>query len=274
MIDKLKLISSEKVKEEKLRSIFNDSNYTYSQKPDSIYGKVIVVNGKAGHVLTLKNSPIYSVPSPTQIILNPSNWSGFKSLSNRLEELLPLESLRIARIDHKLDINRPINEIYAGLRIRSKQDCNKYSEHEEFKKGRLTGFYIGKEPETYCIYDKAYQLEGKKTKLIPGQTTGVMTRIELRQTKKKVLEPNFLNLSFYIDNPPFNNLEFYEANFERNSNIELATEIQCQGFNLTYQKKNEHGNFRRDYSKYFKEINFNQEANKIYAEQLLTFMEN
>lgn len=273
MIDLLKLKSIERVDESKLRSIFSHTKFIYSQKPDTIYEKVIMISGENGHVLTLKNSPIYSVPSPTQIIVNPSNWSGFKSLSNRLGELTDLNSLRIARIDHKIDIPRPISDIHSGLRIKSKQDCNRYTEHEEFKKGRLTGFYIGREPEVYCIYDKVYQLLGKRTKLISGQIEGQTTRIELRQSKKKVEEPLFINLSYYIDNPPFGNLEFYESNFDKSKEIELATEIQCLGFNLTFQNRNKHSNFKRDYSKFFIQTNFRELANKLYIENLSKFME-
>lgn len=275
MIDKLKLRSTQDISREIFFKHFPTDRYSITCKRDLYYKEIYVANEGTKNLLTIKVNPSFSNAPASQLIVNPNKWDSFGELCEVISRVADLDKLFISRIDHNIDLNMPIDYIYSGLRVKYKQDVLKYYESEQYKRGRLTGFYIGKEPEIYCIYDKAYQLKGKKLFKRKGHDeTKFQTRIEIRQTKNKIKFNKFLDLDSYLKNPPFCNIEFYEVNHSKikNKDKQFIEELNQKGMNLTSQIRNKNGNFKRDYCKYLTQVNLADIAGELYREELGQFL--
>lgn len=263
MLDKLFL---------KVNSTITNNNWeplghpTITQVPDQIYKKCLVLRRDKKHLLTIKTEPIWSHVSLSQIQLNPSNWESYERLKIDLESFVDTDLLTIARIDSAVDLNIPVSDLFQSVRIKYKQDLTKHSEH--YKKGFLTGFYMGNQPEIFCIYDKGYQLNKKKFKRDNSFPTGELSRIEVRQTKHKVPVKEFKNLEDIINTNPFKNLQCLEVS-EDNHNRGILIDILYQkGMANIYTQLNKHNNFKRDYKKWFIERDLNEEIFKKHKESL------
>lgn len=272
MIDKLHLKTDFKVDIAKLCA--EQKNLTWHNIPDTIYKRALIARKEFKHILTLKTSPIWGHVTETQIQLNPNNWENFSHLKESLIAIAPLESMVITRIDHAVDLELPIEEVFQSFKVKYKQ--NGKTHHEKcHKRGVLTGFYIGSGHEIFCVYDKAYQLNKKKLTPLKGQISGVKTRIEIRHVKKKIAHTDLLTLPSYLHFPPFKNVEYLELN-ESNANQPkqdaLRTLIGTNGLQETFLILNKQNNFKRNYSSYFNNINFKDRLNTIYWENLSHFL--
>ena len=267
MIDKLHLKTQDIVNLDKLPKI--DSVHNYAQVPDAQYRKCIVIRNGSKHFLTIKTLPYLNNLSPTEIQLNPSNWGSFSLIKNTLNKITNLEALKVLRIDHAVDIERPIEATFYSLRVKHKQDCTVFNENM-FKRGVLTGYYLGSKssPELYCIYDKGFQLSSNGScKRDKSHNLGTRTRIEVRQKKKKILLPNFLDLPKYQEISPFNNIEWLEMNnlMENDERSQaLQTLIRKDGLTNVYQQLNNHNNFKRNYKMLMSQVSFSDELTNSY----------
>jgi hypothetical protein len=272
MLDKLEMRTKECIDPRALKSLF--PGHQISLVPDRWYNYCAIIKRGTDHILTLKTEADYGHVSPSKIIINPTKWESFEEVTGSLSSICNPSMLEITRIDHAVDLEAPIETIHSGLRVRYKQDSDGYKEREKAskKKGKLTGFYLGKRPELYCCYDKGYQLEGKGLKRNSAFPTGETSRIELRQWGNKIAHKTLAELPNYIDDSPFKHLEFYEINRESDRGNELADLIEREGLSNVYHLKNQSRNFRRDYSTLLTRTNFPETLTQSYRNDLQEFL--
>lgn len=272
MLDKLEMRTKECIDPKALKKLF--PGHQISMVPDRWYNFCAIVKRGKDHILTLKTEADYGHVSPSKIITNPTKWESFDEITESLSSICDPSLLEFTRIDHAIDLAAPIDAIYSGLRVRYKQDSEAYKEREKSskKKGKLTGFYIGKNPELYCCYDKGYQLEGKGLKRNPAFPTGETSRIEVRQWKNKIKHKTLAELPNYIEDSPFKHLEFYEVNKETDRGNDLADLIEREGLSSVYHMKNQSRNFKRDYSKLLSRTNLPETLTQTYSNDLREFL--
>lgn len=269
MLDKLEMRTKEQFDLKIINNQFSD--YQRIIKPDSIYRYCLQVVKNGKEVLTIKTNPIWQNVFQSQIKLNPTSWDSIESLNQTLSLFSNISKLEIIRIDHAVDLPLSLSYVHSGLRIKFKQNSNKYRERENYKKSQLTGYEIGTKPELYCIYDKRLQSkERKATKTnIPGDDP--VTRIELRQFGKKIRHRFLPELTNYIDEPPFYNIEFLEFNQDTGTTLKaksLENILAVDGLYNVYFNLNKKNNFKRDCLKYLTPINFQETLNSSYQENL------
>jgi hypothetical protein len=271
MIDMLVMRSEKAIDLRKLETIF--SKHQISRKPDKIFKNCFIITSPEQHLLTIKSLPVWDNVFLSQIIINPTKWETMKDMELVLAQLCDLKELEIIRIDHAVDLPLPLEDIYAGLRIKFKQDSQLYKEMEAYKRGVLTGFYLGNKPEIYCVYDKGYQLDGSKLKRISDINIGQKTRIELRQFNKKIQFPRLIDIQNYVSHPPFNNVEYYKVISETHDSLGLDSLLFSKGMGQAYFQLNQHGNFKRNTSELLRKIPLSQIMNAIYSQRISQFFE-
>lgn len=274
MFDKTEMRTQEEITLRKIQEAFEAGEVRVS--PDSQYKNCFLVYKDGRHILTIKTEPNFSNAMFTKIIANPTRWENFKEFQNSLSQLCDISKLELTRIDHATDLNMPISEVHKGIRISSKQAETKYFETCAYKQGDLTGFYIGKEPENYCIYDKGYHLaKNKKYQRNVVFPVGEMTRIELRQLRGKIKYRLISDLANYMADPPFSKVQFFRFKHLDYTLPEKARELEWNmkigGFNLAFAKLNKQQNFMRDFKSYLEEVPLAEHLNEIYRENLKLF---
>ena len=272
MLDKLEMRTKECIDPRALKRLF--PSHQISMVPDRWYNYCAIVKRGKDHILTLKTEADYGHVSPSKVITNPTKWKSFEEITETLSTICDLPMLEITRIDHAVDLEAPIDSIYSGLRVRYKQDLDGYKEREKSskKKGKLTGFYLGKRPELYCCYDKGYQLEGKGLKRNLAFSTGETSRIELRQWGNKIKHKTLAELPNYIEDSPFKHLEFYEVDRGCDRGNELAELIEREGLSSVYHLQNQSRNFKRDYCTLLTRTNLPETLTQTYSNDLQRFL--
>ncbi len=271
MLDKLELTTMQEIDTKIVRELF--PTYQLSYKPSNQYRKCIVISRNGRQLITVSTHPIWNNISPTKIQTNPGSWQSSIEMNLHLSNLVDTSHLKITRLDHAVDIPMSLKLVHSCVRIKGKQSNQKYFDKssESYKRDTLTGFYLGALPEIYCIYDKGYELNKMKLKRNQESPLGDLTRIELRQTNKKIKYNNFLDLSSYVDDNPFSNLEFYMISQESIKHSELEELVTKSGFTHAYFKLNKNNNFKRDHLKQFNPINMQKTLNEIYQVNLRHF---
>jgi hypothetical protein len=284
MLDKLEMRTTEQIDFNILFDIF--PKHKIKKKYDRYYRTCVVIRKNGKEVITIKAGLHFGGICETKIIINPSKFESFKELTLLLKKICDLRILEITRIDHAIDLSIPIDQIIYGIRVKYKRaqkifkDFNPYDEY--FKENYshdgsfVTGSYYGQSPELYCIYDKGYKLacDAKKytrNKLFERRIT---TRIELRQFKHKIKYKNFMDLINYVDDPPFDGIEFYKINEDigyssKRKALELL--MNLDGLSRTRAALNEQNNFDRNFKKYLSGTDFSTTLNNLYREELHQF---
>ena len=175
----------------------------------------------------------------SKVELNPSHYSGFSEMKEVLSIFGDTFSMKITRIDLAVDIPFTIESVFRKLLISRKRI------RQEFSEGRmLSGVYIGKIPELYCIYDKARQLD----------IEGPLTRVELRQMKHKVCVKRVSELPDLLTATPFERIKLIEA--KKNEDLKtnqmvkasiLRESISTFGATGAFKLLNSHHTFIRDF---------------------------
>jgi hypothetical protein len=276
MIDKLFLRSKIKLRLDKVQSYF--PGLIFSFVPDTIYKTTLIIKKEKEHLITIKTNPIWSHVYNTEIQLNPKNWESLGHLNKTLSKFIDINSLSIKRIDHLVDIDIPMDDLFKCLRIKFKQKWT-FLHEETGKFSKSTGFYYGKEPELLCIYDKGFETENKRgLKRNKEEPLGVSTRIELRHSNAKVPFKRFTDLERYLTFEPFKNIVFLKL-LNKDSLLgpkhdALKLLLARDGLTRVYYQLNEQQNFKRNYSKYFEEVDFKTILLEKYWDNLGHFINN
>lgn len=191
--------------------------------------------------------------------LNPSRFRNFEEMASVIAAVVPIESARVVRIDHAVDVKVPLRRIFETAKWPRK------SSREVWAGSNLTGLYFGKRPERLVCYDKAREL---------GMPNEVLSRIELQQHNEKVPLHDLENLSGLTNYSPFKHLKFSQAEWENWDPTKLSrggsqlSRLGMQGF---YKEHNRHSNFRRDYSHLFGPCEDIPDLDKIYQSNLSSY---
>jgi len=230
----------------------------YHQSVSSLYRET--AGGELEPFLDLYTDPF--MPNiPTQIQVNPSRFGSFEEMSQILSKVDNLEHLEVARIDHCVDVEIPIETIFQGASWTRKRLREKYSQ------GSMTGFYFGKHPEVLCVYDKA-----RKEKL-----DGVLTRLELRQYQKKVPVKDYLRLPELVHHEPFKIIKFQRVKDMDQGLLRGTGEfkisllkrwLQLYGFQGAFKKLNPNSNFNRDFGHFIETDPAQPRLDEIYQNNL------
>lgn len=272
MFDKLIVNSNSEIMDNNLREVFGCQNI--ATIPDAIYRSVKTLKNGENHLLTIKTNPVWSHTKKTKIELNPVSWESFNELNSQLSQVIDPDSLNIVRIDHCVDIDETVQFLFEGLRMKYKQNSSSHFEVEGNREG-ITGFYIGREPELLCVYDKAYEItKRKKLKKLRGEIIGQKTRIELRQSGRAVPVKEYTGLKKYLEIDPFGKVEFLilDAVKAEDTRIRmLEALIGKNGLTNTYNQLNKHNNFKRNFKKVFKGSTITDQMKELYWNNLGQF---
>ncbi len=275
MLDKIEMRSKELIDLKIFQSTFPD--FQLSRMNDLHYGLCLRIKKNNTEIIKIKTNPIWGSDYQTKIIVNPKNWVNFDALKTSLANFSDLDQFEITRLDHAVDLKCNIDYIYRRLRIKFKQKSTMYDDgnYVDYNRGVITGFYIGKLPELYNIYDKIAELKKKKRYNQINLEDGPLTRIELRQTKDKIKHKSLKTIFNYLEEPPFKEIEFYEPN--ENAKYPARAErinnfIEKEGLHNAYFNLNDKNNFKRDYLKYLTPSNFQETLNHSYIENLRHFL--
>lgn len=273
MIDKLHLKSDQHIGHEQLERRLLSLNCSVSRVLDKQYSKVLVAKKSNKHILTVKTAPrMHSMPK-SMIYLNPAHFETFTELNNTLIKICDLDSLQITRIDHKADLDLPIESLVPRLIVKGKRHRSEYGDG-----GKLTGFDFGKNEEVIIVYDKAFErIRAKKYKLLRGQLKGICTRIEVRHCKTKVKYKRYLDLNLFLNEDPFKSIQLYDLK----SNMDTTRFGQLQealslghSLHAIYRQNNENRNFFRTHGKYLHSSKLQEEVRNQYKQDLARFLEN
>lgn len=265
MLDKLALTSDEAITLEEATNNLKGSFTHYKPSGSKYYQGVYSFHrgrgGESSHLLTLHIYPRYSNIAASTLVINPSRFRSLTDMERLISRITDCSKLVISRIDHAVDINVDIRDIYNSL-IYSRKKAR-----EQFKGPDLTGFYLGEWPEQLAVYDKA-----RKEKL-----PETLTRIELRHSGSKIVFRKFKDLPCYQSFSPFLSLKFMKVvnsspqsprALKRNFLLAMIEKGGAQG---TYKALNRHANFKRDFGDYF-EVHPNiPDLNQIYQNNLSKF---
>jgi hypothetical protein len=271
MFDKLEMRSQIKMDLKAVEGMYLPSQTV--RMASSIYKRTLyVLDSNRVVMFFIETDPIWPDIAPTKITANPARWASFDDFMASLSIFCDPRLLEITRIDHAVDIEMPIEHIYQGMRIKHKKQNSIYKENCSIRGPFLTGFYLGVKPEFYCIYDKAYQLTVRQ-KLIKNKELerGILSRIELRQFKRKVKYKQLNELINYLSDPPFTNIEFFEAKDNSRKSEALKILMNEDGLQRAVAQLNRHHNFRRNNKKYLTEIDFESTIRILYEENLRRF---
>lgn len=280
MFDKMYFNASSPLDEKGLKAF---KRHQCAMIPDRFYGKAYRLNLDAQRFILLKTSPRYGFGhiSPSSIELNPMSWESWKTVLKAISAFVDPECLHLDRLDHVADLPIPISKVHEGLRVKSKQDSEKYwgegseaSKAEGYKRGELTGLYYGKRPEVICVYDKAFQIESlRKLRKIPGAEVGVRTRFEVRHYNRKVLFPRLSDINRYLDINPFEKLEFYEFPASEEKKAEAIRSLSSElGLHELYIRLNRQNNFKRTHGKHLIQRDLARELHEVYRLKLGNFL--
>ena len=271
MFDKLKLTSSKEVNTKNLHNIINDSLCSFQRVPDKHYKSCFSVRRGGKQIIAVKSNPIMTHISSIAIEVNPSHFKSYNDLTVLLEKIAPIESYQIKRIDHCVDLNIPIEQIYSQLMVKRK------SKRSDFMaKDKLTGFTIGKIPEVICGYNKDIESIKRKRVIVKS---GV-TRVEVRHYKNKIDVCKVNELYKYAELNPFKSLCFLtpkdtndlQTRF-RDKSVILRELCSNHGLQSAYKSLNNKSNFNRSFSRYFENSEINNLLLTNYQNNIKNFME-
>lgn len=263
MLDKLSLITPQKITLEdatnNLKGRFSHHKATGTKYHHSVISFHNGLGKDGKHLLTLHLQPRFSSIANTKIEVNPSNFQSFGELAALLSSIVDTSGLKLSRIDHAVDIEVTVAEIFSALIYSRKKS------REVFRDSTLTGFYLGSPPEQLVVYNKARQLTVEGTK----------TRIELRHYGEKISSKSFIDLPDCQSMNPFNDLKFrrvtadpYTSIRDRNRKNYISELIQTKGAQGMFKILNKHSNFKRDWESDFEEHSDIPNLNQIYQENL------
>lgn len=272
MFDKLKLTSKKEIKIQNLHNIFNESLCSFHRVPDKHYQYCMTIRKNGEQLIAIKSNPIMSHISSLAIELNPSSFKTYKEMIALLNQIAPIESYTIKRIDHCVDLKIPIETLYSQIMVKKK------SKRSDFiAKDKLTGFTIGKIPEVICVYNK--DLEIIKRKRVTLVKNGI-TRVEVRHYKNKIAVKNLSELYKYINHNPFKSICFLSLKQASELNAKLIEKSEIlrklctdHGLQSAYKHLNQKSNFNRSFSKYFNESETSRLLHSTYKSNIKNFME-
>ncbi|MFA6236760.1 MAG: hypothetical protein WC635_05475 [Bacteriovorax sp.] len=273
MFDKLEMRSEEILNLKELEKVLPHKT---AMMGSSSYKRALYVLNSSNEVLFIIHSdPIWSNMAPTKISTNPKRWSSFNDFRAALAKFCNPDLLEITRIDHAVDIEISIEKLYQCTRIKNKTQYSYYKEHCSVRGTYLTGFYLGVEPEIYCIYDKGYQKSLRNKKLVRNKDCeiGLLSRIELRQRKHKVKYKHLNELINYLTDTPFTNIEFYEAKDNSKKAEALQLLMNEDGLQRAVAQLSRHNNFSRNNKKNLTPTNLESTVRDAYEENLRRFFE-
>jgi hypothetical protein len=205
------------------------------------------------------------------IELNPTIWGSLENIRATLNKFVDINALEVARIDHAVDIEIPVGILRKCLRVKYKRGWKMYKEMIEGMGKEDNGFYLGKIPEIYNIYNKKADLRRKGLETPVAEN---LSRIELRQTKKKVAINYLRDFETLIDYDPFKNIEFIEFSdpypLMKSEEISLMLEESCMA--QVYSKLNSNNNFKRNFKNRIKSNDLAKDLTSIYKENLGHFL--
>ncbi len=268
-LDKLYLGSDQVLDQKSLDFIRAQSPFRLR---DNIYKIAYSFRVGEGQIV-LKTDPVHEEgnASSTRIEFNPSRFGCLNDVMNVLSLFIDPDSLLIKRIDHAADLQIPLTVVHQCVRVKFKQDAVIY--WESHKKEVMTGMYLGNKPEVHCYYDKGFELLGKqKAKRVTGNEVGSTTRFEVRQFKKKIPFPRFMDIRKYIDQNPYEKVQFLEMDTSAHTKKSeaLKTLLSSGGLNNLYHELNSQSNARR-LLKEMSERDLSAELYGVYRENLRQF---
>jgi hypothetical protein len=244
-----------------------NSNYTYSTS-NKFYQCVQVSkfksnSGKEAGV-TVSCIPTHPSISSLRIELNPSKLDSFSELLALTSAFDVPENLILSRIDHAVDLNYPIQDIYKGILNTRKRLRTEYAQGKD-----LTGFYLGNRPEMLTVYDRQFKDKLKDP----------CTRVELRQWNNKRPVPNLANLPELKGINVYRDIKFWKLKApdsiehgRREKYKLLYNEIEFYGAMGAYKRLNVQWNFKRDFGNHFFEENAGMPSlNQLYQAELNIF---
>jgi hypothetical protein len=272
MIDKLVIATSD-MDFEALKRAFGE---TVTAKPTSnLYDFCQKVSSKTGkHLFTAYWAPRNPNMLPFRLEFNPSKlalkfYESLKWLDNGMD----IGEATIQRIDHNADYEIPVSTAFESVRWKHKRNVKGYDSDNRFwesKGGELTGFYIGSKFEQIVIYNKGYELEGRKFKAVKGFKPSFvnLTRFEVRQLTKKVPFRLLKELPFLMTYNPFSSIEALELKRTDGRFESFHERNKIYGMQDSYINLNKQNNFKRDSAKHFRMSDLPQRLALIYRDNL------
>lgn len=260
MIDKLRLKAFETKTHDEIRSDLKELKYI-TTKSSRYYSEILVFEQATGISVEISVNPNIEGISSLVMMFNPSRFPSFGKVDSIVNSVFNSDPI-IDRIDFNVDIAMPINDVLGSLMIKRKRAREVYREYTE-----ATGVYIGRNPDLYCLYNKA----------LKDKLSGDLTRIERRLFKQKVPFRNYSELDFYLDFNPFESLSMYELKMTGNRLSDEAKFKKLQELallhGLTGAKRilNSNQNFNRDYGKFLLERCDGLSLYEIHRTEMINF---
>lgn len=274
MIDKLKLTTDIAMVQSNLDRRYD--LYTRQQgQLDKYYSKCTVYYKGNDHLITLKEYPKNRIASQAVIEINPSKFNSNIEMESLISLVAPIESFTIRRIDHAVDLNMSIDEVFLMIKVKGKKKRTDYEE-----KSKITGFEIGRGNEIICVYDKNFErVTKRKFRKCSSEYTN-KTRVEVRHHKTKIIHKPLVNLYLYAETNPFSCLEFYHLQSTDKISQKNLTKYKLLkewrdnfGMQGTYKELNKNNNFNKTFGNYLNLSNISQKMAIEHRDWIQQFME-
>lgn len=267
MIDKLSLQSGELVNPalvlEKLKGITCNHKLCpeskYHRRTEAFY--CLGPGGKHHVLFSLSTEPKLG-NRPTKVDLNPTKFQSYADMVSTLSKVMNLDLAEITRIDHTVDLEFPIKDLWSSLLLSRKKLREVWSGSE------IESFYYGKYPERLVVYDKAKQLG----------VQGTLTRLELRQQAYKLPIQKFNQFPELINLKPFAGIKFLKPKSSapslrmREKALYLEKCIEFTGLQGAFKELNKHSNFKRDFKGCLERNESIPDLNQKYQETITQFL--